>query len=111
MALDGPYFSHLLLLAFYLSGLRFSPNLSAQEREDRSARYMKLVMSLITEELSKPCSIPTARECGSTRQHSTTADGGPSERALTTRGALDTRGEVVLGRQPDAGMAVHRLGE
>jgi hypothetical protein len=65
MALEGPYFSDLLLLAFYLSGLRFSPNLSAQEREERSARYMKLVMNMIMEELSKPCSIVTARECAS----------------------------------------------
>jgi hypothetical protein len=68
MALDGPYFSDLLLLAFYLSGLRFSPNLTAQEREDRSARYMKLVMNMIMEELSKPCSIPTARESNAARR-------------------------------------------
>jgi len=62
MALEGPYFSHLLLLSFYLSGLRFSPNMSQQEREQRSTRYMKIVMTMIMEELSKPCSIPTARE-------------------------------------------------
>ena len=84
MALDGPYFSHLLLLAFYLSGLRFSPNMSQQDREERSARYMKIVMTMVMEELSKPCSIPTARKWAGNPAH--------------TRGPSDFGGKIMLCR-------------
>lgn len=63
MAMDGPNFSHLLLLVMYLSGLRFSPNISQEERDTKCARYMSIANSLITEELGKPSSIVTAREC------------------------------------------------
>lgn len=64
MAVNGPYFSDLLLLVMYRSGLRFSPNLSEQERTIRSERYMNLILQMIAEELSKPSSIVTTRECG-----------------------------------------------
>lgn len=114
MALEGPYFSDLLLLAFYLSGLRFSPNLTAQERENRSARYMKLVMNMIMEELSKPCSIVTAREFADVlftalilRAHRQNC----SRRMLTRRGTSDSGRESMLCRQPDASLAIHWFGE
>lgn len=61
MATNGPYFTDLLLLVIYRSGLRFSPNLTAQERAVRSERYMALIMGMIADELGKPSSIPTAQ--------------------------------------------------
>lgn len=61
MAVNGPYFTDLLLLVMYRSGLRFSPNLTAQERAVRSERYMALIMGMIADELGKPSSIPTAQ--------------------------------------------------
>lgn len=67
MAVNGPYFSDLLLLVMYRSGLRFSPNLSEQERTIRSERYMNLILQMIAEELSKPSSIVTTRESGARR--------------------------------------------
>jgi hypothetical protein len=62
MAVGGPYFSDLLLLVIYVSGLRFSPNMDQQERKVRTERYMLIVLSLIADELSKPSSLCTARE-------------------------------------------------
>ncbi|BEI92243.1 uncharacterized protein CcaverHIS019_0410630 [Cutaneotrichosporon cavernicola] len=61
MAVNGPYFSDLLLLVMYRSGLRFSPNLTEQERTIRSERYMNLILQMIAEELSKPSSIVTTQ--------------------------------------------------
>jgi len=62
MAIGGPYFSDLLLLVIYVSGIRFSPNMDQQERKIRTDRYMSIIMTLIAEELCKPSSICTARE-------------------------------------------------
>lgn len=74
MAVNGPYFSDLLLLVMYRSGLRFSPNLSEQERTIRSERYMNLILQMIAEELSKPSSIVTTRELRPSRDASLGAD-------------------------------------
>lgn len=61
MAVDGPFFSDLLLLVIYVSGLRFSPNIPPAERKAKGERYMNIVMSMIAEELPKPSSIVTAQ--------------------------------------------------
>lgn len=61
MAVNGPFFSDLLLLVIYVSGLRFSPNIPAAERKDKGERYMNIIISLIAEELQKPSSIVTAQ--------------------------------------------------
>lgn len=61
MAIQGPYYSDLLLLVMYISGLRFSPGMDAKERQVRSGRYMTMVMSMIMDELCKPSNIPTTR--------------------------------------------------
>lgn len=61
MAVNGPFFSDLLLLVIYVSGLRFSPNIDAAERKAKNDRYMSIIMSLIAEELTKPSSIVTAQ--------------------------------------------------
>lgn len=63
MAMNGPNFSQLLLVVTYLSGLRFSPNMTQEERDMKSAKYMKIANSLIVDELEKPSSIVTARAC------------------------------------------------
>jgi hypothetical protein len=62
MAVGGAYFSDLLLLVIYVSGLRFSPNMDQHELKLRTERYMSIIMSLIAEELCKPSSICGARE-------------------------------------------------
>jgi hypothetical protein len=62
MAVGGPYFSDLLLLVIYVSGIRFSPNMDQHERKVRTDRYMTIIMSLIADELCKPSSICAARE-------------------------------------------------
>lgn len=61
MAVNGPFFSDLLLLVIYVSGLRFSPNIDAAERKAKGERYMGIIMSLIAEDLQKPSSIVTAQ--------------------------------------------------
>lgn len=61
MAVGGPYFSDLLLLVMYHSGVRFSPHLNEEDRGQRRAQYMAIIMSIIAEELCKPSSIATAR--------------------------------------------------
>jgi hypothetical protein len=98
MALDGPMFSHLLLLAIYISGLRFSPNIPQEERESKASRFMGIVNNMIVEELSKPSSIPTARTWSA------------GVVALTTRSAVDAGRAAVLGGRTHPSVVVHRAG-
>lgn len=62
MAIQGQYFSDMLLLVMYTSGLRFSPAMDPDERDARAERYINLIMSMIPNELCQPSSIPRIRE-------------------------------------------------
>lgn len=61
MATNGPYFSQLLLLVLYVSGIRFTASLDAAEREARAERYFEILMGLLMVEMRRPTKITTIR--------------------------------------------------
>jgi hypothetical protein len=63
MATNGPYFSQLLLLVLYISGIRFTASLNEAEREARAERFIEIFMSLLMVEMRRPTKITTIREC------------------------------------------------
>ena len=64
MAIGGPYFSQLLLLVLYLSGIRFTTSLNEAEREAKSERYFDIFMQLLMVEMRQPTKITTIRMSG-----------------------------------------------
>lgn len=61
MATNGPYFSHFLLVAIYITGIRFMLGMDPEERRAKGERYLSIAMSMMTEEVNKPSSMPTIR--------------------------------------------------
>ena len=61
MAMGGPYFSPFLLVAMYITGIRFIVGMEPNERKAKGDRFLSIAMSMMTEELDKPSSIPTIR--------------------------------------------------
>lgn len=61
MALDGPYFSDFLLVAIYVTGIRFITGMDEREREARGAHYEGIAMSMLPEQIMNPGSIASIR--------------------------------------------------
>jgi hypothetical protein len=61
MATGGPYFSQLLLLVLYVSGIRFTTSLNEAEREAKSERFFDILMGLLMVEMRRPTKITTIR--------------------------------------------------
>lgn len=74
MATNGPYFSQLLLLVLYLSGIRFTTSLNEAEREAKSERYFDIFMGLLMVEMRKPTRITTIRTSDHPREVSSAHD-------------------------------------
>jgi hypothetical protein len=86
MAVNGPYFSQLLLVVIYITGIRFTSGMAEKERQVRGEQLVSIALSLISDEMTKPTSIPTIRK--------------PLEICLTTNIAIDTflwSTEALLG--------------
>ena len=62
MALNGPYFSQLLLVVIYITGIRFTVGIDERERQAKGDRFLSIAMSMIADEMTKPSSIPTIRK-------------------------------------------------
>lgn len=62
MATNGPYFSQMLVLVLYLSGIRFTTSLNEEQRQARSERFLDILMGLLMIEMRKPSRIPTIRK-------------------------------------------------
>lgn len=65
MATNGPYFSQLLLLVLYISGIRFTASLNEAEREAKAERFYEIFMGLLMVEMRRPTRITTIRESSS----------------------------------------------
>ncbi|KAL1407809.1 hypothetical protein Q8F55_007244 [Vanrija albida] len=59
MALDGLYFSDFLLVAIYVTGIRFTTGMDERERELKGAHYEGIAMSMLPEQIMNPGSIST----------------------------------------------------
>lgn len=97
MATNGPYFSQLLLLVLYLSGLRFTTSLNEAEREAKSERYFEILMGLLMVEMRKPTKITTIRMfTPSLNREFSNLDGQRGRKGFELRSAAG-RGDTKMG--------------